>query len=435
MKIAYFSPMPPAKTGIATYSSHLLPELTARCEVTVFSPGVSNWQAPGNCRVLDFKANPYALKSLNDYDQVVYHLGNNPWFHLNIYQAFLQRPGYVVLHDLVLYYLIAGLGHGGLIKEFCDNYGHERLEEVWALIDSCPEKDILRYQNPASFPFLKRVLEQAQGIIVHNYASAEQLALMGRVERVYVLPLIYYPEKTVATRHLDLDVTTLRGQLGVGAYDLLLGIFGFIGPTKRISQVLQAVRALLDAKPLLSAKILVIGEGDSLKTEIAKSYLGEHVIELGFVADDKFTAYLNAVDIVANLRYPSMGESSASLIQAMSFGKPVIVTNHASFSELPDDVVAKVSYGKNEISEITHTLQLLVEDKGERKRLGRAARQYVETYCAPAKVANLYLDVLQNHQNTGVPNEQEWITKQALAPQWADQYLHQRLSSLMPSKI
>ena len=93
MKIAYFSPMPPAKTGIATYSSHLVPELAARCELTVFSPGVSNWQAPSNCRIVDFKANPFALKSLGDYDQVVYHLGNNPWFHLDIYKAFLQRPG------------------------------------------------------------------------------------------------------------------------------------------------------------------------------------------------------------------------------------------------------------------------------------------------------------------------------------------------------
>ena len=432
MKIAYFSPMPPAKTGIATYSSHLVPKLAERCELTVFSPGVSNWQAPTNCRIVDFKTNPIVLKSLDTYDQVIYHLGNNPWFHLDIYQVFLQRPGYVVLHDLVLYYLIAGLGHGGLIKEFSDNYGFNRFNEVWALIDSCPEKNILRYQNPASYPFLKRVLEQAQGIIVHNHASAEQLAQLGRVERVHVLPLIYYPEQRVAGSHLE--VTTLRSQLGVGADELLLGIFGFIGPTKRIGQVLQAVRAMLDEKPKLPIKIVIIGEGDSLKAEIAQYCLGKYVIELGFVADDQFTAYLNAVDIVANLRYPSMGESSASLIQAMSFAKPVIVTNHASFAELPDNVVAKVSYGENEISELTQILQRLLEVKGERERLGQAARQYVETHCAPDIVASLYLDILKNNSLVSTPNNQEQLAKQFIAPQWAENYLQQRLSSLMPLK-
>jgi glycosyltransferase involved in cell wall biosynthesis len=433
MKIAYFSPMPPARTGIATYSSYLVPELAARCDVTVFSPDVSDWRAPANCRVVNFRADPFILKSLDEYDQVVYHLGNNPWFHLDIYQAFLQRSGLVVLHDLVLYYLIAGLGHGGMIKEFCQNYGHERLEEVWELIVSCPGKDILRYQRPARYPFLHRVLEHARGIIVHNHSSAEQLAQIGRVDRVHVLPLIYYPEQRWASSHLNREI--LRRETGVGADEVLLGVFGFIGPTKRIGQVLQAVRRLLDENPRFPIRVLIVGEGDSLKEEIAASCLGDRVIELGFVADEKFAAYLDLVDIVANLRYPSMGEGSATLMQAMSFGKPVIVTNHAFFSEFPDDVVAKVSYGENEIDEIANILKRLVENDGEREQLGVAARRYVETYCAPDKVADLYLDIFQNSPNSRMPNGKEQIPNQAVAPPWGEQYLYQRLSSLMPSRI
>jgi len=433
MKIAYFSPMPPAKTGIATYSSHLVPELAARCEVTVFSPGVSDWRAPANCRVVNFKADPFVLKSLGEYDQVVYHLGNNPWFHLDIYQAFLQWPAFVVLHDLVLYYLIAGLGYGGMIKEFCRNYGHERLEEVWELIASCPGKDILRYQNPARYPFLRRVLEHARGIIVHSHSSVEQLEQMGRVDRVHVLPLIYYPEQRLAASHLNGDA--LRRETGIGADDVLLGIFGFIGPTKRVGQVLRAVRRLLDENPRFPIRVLIVGEGDGLKEEIAASCLGDRVIELGFVADEAFTAYLDLVDIVVNLRYPSMGEGSASLMQAMSFGKPVIVTNHASFAELPDDVVAKVSYEHNEIDEIAAVLRQLVEDEKKREQLGGAARRYVETHCAPDMVANLYFEIFQNSPKSRAPNGEEKVANPAVTPQWGEQYLHQRLSSLMPSRI
>ena len=136
----------------------------------------------------------------------------------------------------------------------------------------------------------------------------------------------------------------------------------------------------------------------------------------GFVPDEMFAGYLGSVDIVANLRYPSMGESSGLLIQAMAFDKPVIVTNHAFASEFPDDVVAKVSCGENEIDEIANVLQKLVENEGERDQLGVAARRYVETHCAPDKVANLYLDICQNSPNSRVPDGKEQIAKQAVAP-------------------
>ena len=396
MKIAYFSPMPPAKTGIATYSSHLVPALAEHFEITVFSPGECIWKAPPNCRVVNFKADPFTLKSLGDFDQIVYHLGNNPQFHLDIYKVFLQFSGYAVLHDVVLYFLIAGLGRGGLIKEFCENYGQERLQEVWNLIASCPGNDILRYPHPDRYPFLQRVLKQAKGIIVHNRTSADQIGSLGKADGVNVVPLLYYPGHT-ADRYGDDQIRKVRNKVGVGRDEVLLGIFGFIGPTKRIDQILRAVKRLLMNNPGISVRILIIGEGDSLNGDIAASGLKERVIQLGFVSNEQFAIYMAAVDIVVNLRYPSMGESSASLIQAMALGKPALVTNHAFFSELPDDVVAKVSHGPSEVDEIVEVLRRLIEDDDERHRLGSAAREHVEKYFAPKKVSDAYLDVLSSH--------------------------------------
>lgn len=436
MKIAYFSPMPSAKTGIATYSSNLVPELAARCDLTVYSPDGSDWNAPINCRVVNFTADPFELKSLDEYDHIIYHLGNNPWGHLAIYKVFLQWPGYVVLHDLVLYYLIAGLGHGGLIKEFIENYGYERLDELWELIASCPgegRREILRYQTPARYPFLHRVLTHAQGIIVHNHSSAEQLAQMGRVDQVHVLPLIYYPSERLDSNQFSR--AALRSEIGVKADEVILGVFGYIGPTKRIGQVLKSVQKLLVENPSFPIRILIVGEGASLKKEIAASRVGDKVIELGYVADEKFSTYLDLVDVVANLRYPSMGESSASLIQAMSFGKPVIVTNHASFAELPDDVVLKVSYGESEVDEIADCLRRLLESKGERERLGEAARRYAETNCSPDMVASRYLDIFQKNPSLSVKNAKGVTVSSVVASQWCEQYLHQRLTSLLPTKL
>lgn len=432
MRIAYFSPMPPAKTGIATYSSHLVPALAERFEITVFSPGEYVWQAPPNCRVVNFKADPFALKSLGDYDQIVYQLGNNPCYHLDIYKIFLQFPGYAVLHDLVLYFLIAGLGRGGLIKEFCENYGPGRLQEIWDIIASCPGEDILRYSHPERYPFLHRVLKQAKGIIVHNRTSADQLAAMDMADRVDVVPHLYYPEQTVG-KYGDIQIQKVRNEVGVGRGEVLLGIFGFIGPTKRIDQVLRAVKMLLMNNPKAPIRILIVGEGDSLNGDIAASGLNDRVIQLGFVSNEQFVIYLAAVDIVVNLRYPSMGESSGSLIQAMALGKPVIVTNHAFFSELPDDVVAKVSHGATEIDEVAEVLRRLIADKGERRRLGLAARGYVEKHCAPDKVSDAYLGILGYGSHVTAHIAANEAPKSEIAPEWALNYLMRRMVDVLPN--
>jgi glycosyltransferase involved in cell wall biosynthesis len=432
MRIAYFSPMPPAKTGIATYSSHLVPALAERFEITVFSPGECVWQAPANCRVVNFKADPFTLKSLGDYDQIVYHLGNNPWFHLDIYKIFLQFSGYVVLHDLVLYFLIAGLGRGGMIKEFCENYGPGRLQEVWDLITSCPEEDLLRYRNPERYPFLHRTVKRARGIIVHNRTSADQLVALGLADSVDVVPHLCYPEQT-ADRYGDAPVRKIRNKVGVGKDDVLIGIFGFIGPTKRIGQVLRAVKMFMTNNPETPVRILIVGEGDSLNGDIMASGLQDRVMQLGFVSNDQFATCLAAVDIVVNLRYPSMGESSGSLIQAMAFGKPVIVTNHAFFSELPDDVVAKVSHGSTEVADIVHALQRLIVDKGERRRMGSAARGYVENQCAPDKVSAAYLDVLGRGSPVIANRTANETPKSEIAPEWVLNYLMRRMVDVIPN--
>jgi len=415
--------MPPAKTGIATYSSYLVPALAKHCQVTVFCGSPSSWRSP-DISTSDLNADPYSIKSLPDYDHILYHIGNNPHFHLDIYKVLLRFPGVIVLHDLVLYFLIAGQGRGGLIKEFCENYGPEKLEDLWSLFRESPGSDVLQYANPSKFPLIRRVLERARAVIVHNETSAAKLAETGFASSVHVIPHLYY-EDTV-NPVMQMGSHALRSQLGFTEHEIVIGVFGFIGPTKRIDKLFQAVRAILNETPDLPLKILIVGEGEQLTGAVSNHRLHNVVIEAGFVPESKFLEFMNTVDIVANLRYPSMGETSGTLIQAMSLGKPVIVTNHASFSELPDDVVVKVSYGAQEIVEIGHALRLLIENRKERARLGESARRYVAEHCAPAKVAEQYLAVLQ-----AVEAQEHRDAKEIPSP-WADLYLRERLGELIP---
>ena len=90
MKVAYYSPLPPSRSGIADYSTLLLPALRERVDVVVAEPG---------------KRAPAA-------DVALYHVGNDPDAHGWIVDALRKRPGVVVLHEYVLHHLVAGITIG-----------------------------------------------------------------------------------------------------------------------------------------------------------------------------------------------------------------------------------------------------------------------------------------------------------------------------------
>ena len=56
---------------------------------------------------------------------------------------------------------------------------------------------------------------------------------------------------------------------------------------------------------------------------------------------EDFNGYMAACDIVLNLRYPTVGESSGTLLRALGMGKAVVVTDVGSFREYPDEICLK----------------------------------------------------------------------------------------------
>jgi glycosyltransferase involved in cell wall biosynthesis len=424
MRIAYFSPLPPQKTGIATYSAHLLTALREMADI----------------EVLDATVAADALVSPDGHDARLYHLGNNPWFHLDIYRTLVRHPGVVVLHDTVLYYLIAGLGVGGLVKEFCLNLGPDRLGELEALLAACPQRDILQYPHPERYPLLRRVLEQARAIIVHSRTAEHTVRTAGYGGLVEVVSQPWHAEPDA-----DVDPRQSQGrraELGVAPHEILIGSFGFVGPTKRLIPLLRAVARIKERCPV---KVLIVGEGDErpIEQEIGRLRLGGAVRRLGFVTDQEFTRHLSLADIVANLRYPSMGESSATLIQAFGLAKPCIVTDDAWFGELPNATVCKVRHGPREVDELTEALATLVCDPALRHRLGHHAKAYVERHCAVQDIARRYLDVVARVAGADGPagaeraHHMERDARSALASsaderEWVRRYLLARTLQVMP---
>jgi hypothetical protein len=107
----------------------------------------------------------------------------------------------------------------------------------------------------------------------------------------------------------------------------------------------------------------------------------------GYVPDEDFSSYYAAADRLVNLRYPSAGETSGTLIRALDAGKPVAVSDYAQFAEFPDDVVTKIPLGGDEVNMLTEFMLRGSVDPNRQ-------REWLESHCTIEHTIAGYLGVL-----------------------------------------
>ncbi len=204
------------------------------------------------------------------------------------------------------------------------------------------------------------------------------------------------------------DRNGFRHKLGLDETTPLVGIFGFLKPYKRIAESLRAFRRLLRLMP--NVKMILVGEPHPefpVEAMIRSMGLSANVRVLGFTPIEDFVGYLGACDIVLNLRFPTVGESSGTLLRSLGLGKAVMVSEVGSFQEFPDDVCLKVPVGPGEEDLIFEYLNLLVSRPEVARQLGERARDYVARECNWATVAAQYAGFLD-----AVVRGAEWAATQ-----------------------
>src|SRR6202022_2980726 len=110
MKLNWFSPLPPAKTDIAHYTTRLLPALSRLAQVTLWTDQ-RDWEKTleKHVAVRSYRLDRLPWVELNRADACLYQIGNNPLFHGSIWQISRLHAGIVVLHDLRLHHFFDGL--------------------------------------------------------------------------------------------------------------------------------------------------------------------------------------------------------------------------------------------------------------------------------------------------------------------------------------
>ena len=361
MKVAYYSPLPPSRSGIADYSTLLLPALRERVDVVVAEQGK---RAPSS-------------------DVALYHVGNDPDAHGWIVDALHERPGVVVLHEYVLHHLISGMTIGrGNGRGYLDAMERElgvagRLLGLGVLDNLLP---LLWETQPERFPLAGTILDDARGLIVHSDFVAGKARAAGYGGRLWRIPHPAWP------MHAVTPATDVTG-------DPLIGCFGFLNMNKRIPELLQAFAALRKKRP--GARLLLAGaagERFDLSRRLERLGLGDGITRLDYVPEGRMWSLMAACDVLVNLRFPTMGETSGSVIRGLSLGKAMVVSEVGWFGELPGDVALKVPVDDFEVPMLEAALGLAADHAAE---LGAAARAYVEREHGLARVADEYASALQ----------------------------------------
>jgi glycosyltransferase involved in cell wall biosynthesis len=391
VKVAYFSPLPPERTGIADYSALLLPALRRRLQVDVVRRGTR--RAPRGT------------------DVALYHVGNNPEAHGWIVAALRRRRGVVVLHDFVLHHLVAGLT---LARGDADAY-LDAMQRDSGVIGRLVAHGVIDgllppvlETRPDEFPLVHTVLDHADGVIVHSKYVEESLRRRGFRGPVWRIPHPAWPEPG-NLRPLPLP---RRGSV-------VIGCFGNLNPSKRGPQLLEAFAEVRKRHP---EALLVLAGGISSRYDLelhAAEHglrLGDAVVHLGYLDESDIWPLLAACDVLVSLRWPTMGETSGSVIRALAAGRPLVVSDVGWFSELPDSVAAKVPVGGREVETLTTFLDAIASDEELRRRMGRAAMEYSRREHDLDLVAGLYVAALE--EGAGGPAVRDELAGELTRAAW-----------------
>ena len=231
----------------------------------------------------------------------------------------------------------------------------------------------------------------AKKIIVHNiwsYTKLPETALK------YVIPHPSFERKEPEVNKRRMAEELIHKKINRNQNEVLIGCFGWVNDNKRPEILLQAMKKLIEQN--YNVRLVFFGKNNSQKaTDIIKEeQLEQYVTITGFISDDEYTIALKECDIVVNLRYPSMGESSGTLCEAFKEGKAVIVTAINQYMEFPNEVCWKLPVGGNEIAILAEMLKYLIDHKEVREALGHNAREYADEVLSGENIARMYSRII-----------------------------------------
>lgn len=378
-------------TGIADYSATLLDRLARADGLTVdaFCPLPVD---PQSFPIHD-PAEP------DDGDRTLFHVGNSE-HHDFLYPYLFARPDILVLHDLVVHH--ARL-NAYLQRPEVRDYRAD-LGNVAKRARALEQLDAYRAEVAEAYPgrgeaIAEVAIRTGGGSLLYAYPLYEHLVRRSRVTLVHSTTarddiLERCPDSDVRRVRMGFDPPepvaseTARERLSLPD-GLILASFGLVTPEKRIGMALRTL-ARLRASGIDARYVLVGGTVAHYDARAEAEALGiaDAVIFTGRVSEESFWLHAFAADICLNLRYPTAGETSATLLRLLGCGRPVMVTDQIHVSDFPEGVVARARLEGDEDGLYCDLMDLIRSDE-RRRALSERSRAFVlERHNVSAMVAD-----------------------------------------------
>lgn len=389
-RLAFVSPLPPERTGIANYSMELLPALLDYFDIELIIDQ-AEVSLPPSLSALVRRSVTWFTANGHTYDRIVYQFGNSP-FHSHMLVLLRRFPGVVVLHDFYLSGLLAydeltGRLPGAWTQALYHSHGYS------AVVARFRDEGIEDAKN--AYPANLEVLQNARGVVVHS-AYSQKLARMWygthAADDWKVVPHL----RTATTA---IDRRSSRQALGIGEDAFVVCSFGFIDPTKLSRRLLEAWLSSCLASEQ-NCLLILVGQnhggdyGAQLAERIYNSAQRDRVRITGWTDEDIYYRYLQAADVGVQLRTSSRGETSGAVLHCLNFGLPTIVNANGAMADLPEHVVFKLPDAFAD-SELIVALESLWANRDKRSALEAAARHHIQMCHDPKQCAWRYAEAIE----------------------------------------
>lgn len=384
MRIEWFSPLPPCRSGIADYSRDIAEHLLRRTEVRFWS----FWKGtgPGLPPTLDVQAwNPEtSWRAMSGGSIPIYHFGNSGEFHWPMWNLISQRPGIAVLHDGALLGLALDIYRNRLrddaaflrlMRQYHGIAGATAARGLW-------EGTASPIDLSSAFPFRDYVLDRSTAAIVHTRSLLKTLSDECDV------PVQYAP-LPIARKILD-EVKLLPQRQSLGT-PLRLVVFGHLAPNRRLNSILRAMSESPHRYKLHLTIAGVVSHPQDLMDAVDRLDLRGQVTLTGFVPDERLGELLSVCDAAINLRFPTMGEASLSQLYLWAFGLPTLVTRTGWYSEQPESTVFAIDPA-DEINGIMAFFETAFANPDSLLEVGRAGQRWVATEHSPESYAKTVVE-------------------------------------------
>lgn len=322
MRLAWFSPLPPVRSGVAAYSAEVLPPLGRDHAVDCFVDAVAG--VDGAYDVHDF----VWRHRREPYDLVVYQLGNAPchdymWAYLAAY------PGLVVLHDARLHHARA---RALLSRRRADEYRAEFQFDHPDAVQEFTEYAVEGLGGPIYYfwSMLRVVMRTARTIVHHNprVAAALREEYPGAaIEMIRMgVPGTGSPDEIGARARV-------RRELAIPEDATVFLALGKMTAEKRIASILRSFVTLVGEG--VHAYLLLVGDDGEYTTLERDAGGTDRMRVTGYVDHNAIGAYLAAADVCLCLRWPTALETSASWLRCLAAGRATVITGLPHLADVP----------------------------------------------------------------------------------------------------